>query len=166
MKKALLFTLCVFPLWAEAAFAALGPQAQPVTALFYPRQVQVTVEERLTPEALPGHGRGFLLVLPAAADPSSFGVTLDGLPAGAFSWLDPERDPLPQASAAHLPSALLSRTPATQPEEESDPDRRALLQTLASLQNKADSLAAELETLDLRIGIWRKNDEEDKALGA
>ncbi|MDR2076712.1 MAG: DUF4139 domain-containing protein [Desulfovibrio sp.] len=160
MKKTLLLALCAFPLCAGAAFAALRPPAQPASALFYPSQVQVTVEERLRPEALSGHGRGFLLVLPATADPSSFAVTLDNLPAGGFFWLDPEKDLRPRGSAAISPSR------ATRPEEESDPERRALLQTLVSLQDKADSLAAGLDTLDLRIRLWHGSDGEKETLKA
>jgi uncharacterized protein (TIGR02231 family) len=160
MKKILFAALCALPLWSGSAQALPESPAQPASALFSPDQIRLSVEERLRPETLPGLGRGFFVLLPAAAEQSSFAATADGSPVAAFSWLDPEKD-LP---APGLPS--FPRTPASRPEEENNPGRRALLQKLLALQDKADSLAADLETLDLRINLWRERGKEDQEVKA
>ncbi|MDR2161069.1 MAG: DUF4139 domain-containing protein [Desulfovibrio sp.] len=167
MKRILPSALCLIQLFAGAAFAAARPPARPVSALFYPNQVQATVEERLPPETIAGLGRGFLLTLPAAAGQASFSASVDGLPASGFSWPDPETDLPPQRAGA--PSGNLlpsSQTPATRPEEETDPDRRALLQTLVTLRDKTDALTANLDTLDLRLRLWRIRDKENSQIKA
>jgi uncharacterized protein (TIGR02231 family) len=159
MKRILFFAICVLPLWAGTAQAALRFPAQPISALFFIDQVQVAVEERLRPETLPGLGHGFLLVLPFTAEQSSFAATADDFPAAGFFWLDPKKDLPPDLS-------LFPRIRATKPEEESDPDRRALLRTMVAFQDKADSLDADLETLDLRIKLWRERKEEGERITA
>ncbi|MCC8194741.1 MAG: hypothetical protein LIP28_08875, partial [Deltaproteobacteria bacterium] len=69
------------------AFAAAVP-ATPTTALFYPNEVLLTVEEHRKPEIIPGNGPGLKIVLPSGAQQATFSATVNDTPAGSFYWLE------------------------------------------------------------------------------
>ena len=154
MKKILLaaFAVLLFPALAQAG---IRPPAEPVSALFYPNEVQVTVEERLAPEALPG-SRGFIVPLPVRAVQSSFSVTVNGSPAGSYYLLNREEDIL----ALEEPGAETDKPAppvriATRPEQESNPERRALLQSIADIRIEAEQYSADLNAANERLGRWK-----------
>ena len=66
MKRQIAFGLGCFLLLfsATAATAAHKLPSPPTAALLYPNEIYLTVEEKLSPEALPGKGRRLVIVLP------------------------------------------------------------------------------------------------------
>jgi|GEM_PF-1572314 len=130
--------------------------AQPGKAVFYPDEVEVTVEQHLAPEALPAGGTGFLLSLPPGVKRDSFLIAVGGLGAGGYYWLDEEeRDAL---------LARLSRMPvpgkATLPENEPSPERRALLEKLVPLDEEVAGKEGALASVQSRISLWEKSLEQ------
>jgi len=59
------FILSVLLLVCTPALAFNPSPGQPATAVFYPDEIEVSVEERLKIEELPAGGTGFLLALPS-----------------------------------------------------------------------------------------------------
>ena len=148
--------LSVLLLLCCRAYAFDPMPAQPDKAVFYPDEVEVTIERNLVPEALPAGGTGFLLSLPPGVKSNSFLIAVDGLGTGGYYWLDPEeRDAL---------LARLSRMPApgkaTLPENEPSPERRALLEKLVPLDEEVAGKEGALASVQSRISLWEKSLEQ------
>lgn len=137
---------------ASQAHAWNAQPSQPQSATFYPNEVQVTVEERLRPEPLPGGGTGFLLTLPQTTVGDSLMISINGSPAGTFFWLnEEERNALLKGpDAAGLPNK------AYLPENESDPKRKALLESCLRARGEVSRLRGEQQSLELRLELWRR----------
>ena len=145
--KKILFSLLLL-LGAIPVAQAQAP-AMPESVLFYPDMAQVTVVERLTPTTVAGR-RGLLLHLPGNAMDDGFSVTVAGEPAGPGIWYigaDPD-DEMPVA---------------VDPEDETNQERRALLQTLLDARREKGRLEGELATVVSRLKAWdeRKSPKEE-----
>ena len=79
--------LCAMLSDSPAFAAALG---QPKSVIFYPRAAQLTVEERLKPQDLPGGGKGVVLRLPIHADRQSFSLNLTDGQVSGLVWHEVE----------------------------------------------------------------------------
>ncbi|MDL2209512.1 DUF4139 domain-containing protein [Desulfovibrio sp. OttesenSCG-928-O18] len=149
MKRQLAFGLgCLLLLCGATASPAAQKQPSPPTsALFYPNEIYLTVEEKLTPETVSGKGRGLVIVLPSQADTASFSVSINDVAANSFYWLD---------DAAKKP-----KRPAplgyVSPNDEPDSERRALLLAIDAIREEMDSTSADLKAAEARIAMWQKN---------
>ncbi len=145
MKKILLPLL--FLLGAVPAAPAQSP-AMPESVLFYPDMAEVTVVERLAPTTVAGR-RGLLLHLPQNADARGFSVTVAGEPAGPGIWFtgaDPD-----------------NRKPAVvDPEDETDQERRALLQAILDGRREKIRLEGALAGVQARLGVWNDRNPPEK----
>lgn len=153
--RSALFVLACAALVSVATKTALAWNAvpsQPSTAIFYPGEVQVGVEEDLTPEALAAGGSGFMLVLPPGVERESFLVSVNGLPAGGYFWLDKEEREA--ALAARRSQPLPSG--AFLPENETSPERRALLEKYVALAQEAAQREGTLAATQARLELWQK----------
>ena len=141
------------PILAGTARAWNPTPSQPATAIFYPGEVQVEVEESLTPEALASGGSGFMLALPPGVDRDSFLISVNGAPAGGYFWLDREEREAALAArrAVPLPSG------AFLPENETSPERRALLEKYVALAEEAARREGALAATEARLDLWRKS---------
>ncbi len=102
MKHAFFLRLCLAALLLLPGVAAASDTpAQPVTALFYPDEVHLTVEERIKPEIIPGKGLGLKITLPSRAFRETFFATVNDAPANGFYWLEPAIKPIPLRNAAN-----------------------------------------------------------------
>ena len=177
MKKVLLSVFCFLFICPSIALAEIRQPAEPVSALFYPNEVQVTVEERLTPEPLP-NGKGFVLPLPMRAAPNSFSVTVDDSPAGSYYLLNREEDIVPLENPKAPPKLPISNETATRPDQENNPERKSLLQAIVDINVEMEQYNTEINAAQERVARWQnyKPSEEteftpadqialDKALG-
>lgn len=127
--------------------------AQPARAVFYPDEIEITAEERLKPEELPAGGTGFLLTLPPGVKPDSFLLSIDGVSAGGYYWLDKDaRAPL-FSRAGRIPASGR----AALPENEPSPERRALLEKLIPLDEEVAGKQGTLAAVLARIALWEKS---------
>lgn len=134
------------------AAGALNLQpSQPVKAVFYPDEVEVSVEEVRRAETVPGLGTGLLIPLPSGVVPGSVQMMLDGKIAGGWSRLTTEQALMIGAPAGNR--ALL-------PEDESNPARRALLEKVGVLAAELGRLEGEVASLEARIALWGKTLEK------
>lgn len=85
ISAACLISLLPMALSASCAFAAVS---SPKSVVFYPRAAQLTVEERITPQNLPGGGKGMVITLPAHANRQSFSLVLTGGQVSGTVWRD------------------------------------------------------------------------------
>lgn len=148
---ALLLLACAAIILPEdRALAWNASPSQPTSAIFYPGEVQVEVEERLEPEPLPAGGSGFILALPANAQPDSFLISIDASPAGGYFWPDKdESDALLRSKIASMPGD------AFLPESENSPERRALLEKYTALAEESARKEGELAATEARLELWR-----------
>lgn len=147
----LAFACCAFTLFSGSALATDEP-APPVSALFYPNEIYLTVEERLVPEPVDGKSAGLRIVLPAAAVRPSFSATVDGSPANSFYWLDASVKPAPQ----------FRPLPGDAPKDPADPRRTAVLETIKTIQGAIDEKNASLNARQTRLNLWQKVDPKDE----
>ena len=154
LRSALFVLVCaaLVPVVTKTALAWNPVPSQPGTAIFYPGEVQVGVEEDLTPEALAGGGSGFMLVLPPGVERESFLVSVNGLPAGGYFWLNKEEREA--ALAARRSQPLPSG--AFLPENETSPERRALLEKYVALAQEAAQREGSLAATQARLELWQK----------
>lgn len=143
---------CLFAACTAAKAWSPDP-SQPAAAVFYPDEVQVTVEERLTPEALPSGGTGFLLAIPAGARADTFLISLDGAFAGGYYWLPEEERNAALAGRTNRP--VPGSGPL--PEHEPSPERRALLEAVTPLQDEMARRIGELAGVEARLALWEKS---------
>jgi uncharacterized protein (TIGR02231 family) len=124
--------------------------------VFYPDEARLTVARRVRPVTLPSGNQVLLIALPVGAAPESFSLSVDGAPAQGYYWPDEdERDKLlalcpDKAASSH---ALL-------PENESSPERKALLDALVPLAEDSARKEGELAAAEARLALWRKSLEE------
>ena len=154
LRSALLLLACVVfaSIQAGTALAWNPTPSQPASAIFYPGEVQVEVEEGLAPEALSSGGSGFMLVLPPGADRASFLISVDGSPAGGYFWLDKEEREAALAARRALPLP----SGAFLPENETSPERRALLEKYVALSEEAAQREGSLAATEARLELWQK----------
>lgn len=159
----LLAGLCLVPAFSATAW---NPDpSQPVAAIFYPDEVQVTVEENLAPETLPSGGTGFLLAIPAGVRPDTFLLSIDGVPGGGHYWLPREERDAALAARRNQPVP----GQGTLPENEPSPERRALLEKLVVLAEEFSRAEGELAGAEARLTLWRRSlnrFEQDRASGS
>lgn len=127
-----------------------GP-AQPLKVVFYPDEIEITVEEKLAPEELPSGGNGFLLALPAKAKSDSLLISINGTSAGGYFWLDPEQIERVASRSSQAPGK------GTLPENEPSPERRALLERLILLDTEVAEKRGALTAAASRITLWEKS---------
>lgn len=158
MKIVLVFSLglCLLPVFSGAALASSKMPSPPSSALFYPNEIHLTVEERLIPESLPGKGRGLVVVLPATAYQSSFSVTVNDQPVNGFYWREDVEQPVPLLFNAATPSDDAATFGAEGAE------RRALLGAIASIQEEIDKTIAALNVTNARMELWKSNKPSEK----
>ena len=157
MKRRILAGLClVFALPALAQAAAVRAPAEPVSALFYPNEVQVTVEERLVPDAMLGN-KGFVLSLPVRARTDTFSVTINDDPADSYYFLNREEDILNLTGEAGTATAatLPPDRKATRPEQETNPKRKAILQSIVDIHVEIEKHGAVINAAQERIARWK-----------
>ena len=94
-----------------------------------------------------------MLSLPPGADRASFLLSINGSPAGGYFWLDKdERDAaLAARKGVPLPSNALL------PENETSPERRALLEKYVALAEEAAQREGALAATDARLALWEKS---------
>jgi uncharacterized protein (TIGR02231 family) len=145
---ALLLLLSALP-----AHAFSPDPAQPAEAFFYPDEARLSVTENLQIEILPSGATGFILVLPAEADPHSFTLRIDGVP--AQSVYRPDEKEAESLLAPHGLSAAEHR--ASLPAKEQSPERRALLENLAALEKEKALAEGASAAAEARLALLRKS---------
>ena len=148
--------------------------AQPDAVFFYPGEARLKVLEKLAPLPLPSGQFGFVLVLPANADRSTFSVSVDGRPAAGFYVLEDKetRVSSPYQAGSGQPRIILpGRESVMDPASEPLPERRAILEKLvplkAAVAEKNGQLAAveaQLELLKNHMAPNKENPLPPKAL--
>lgn len=124
----------------------------PASALFYPDEVAVTVEDRAAPEALPFGGKGFIIPVPSSVKQNTFLLSIGDVPAGGWFWLTPEqRDTLlaEKGKPRFWGKAAL-------PENEPDPERKTLLHALAEHEEELARINGEITGVDARLALLKK----------
>ncbi|MCL1939774.1 MAG: DUF4139 domain-containing protein [Desulfovibrionaceae bacterium] len=145
--------LSILLLCCTQALAFNPAPAEPAKAVFYPDEIEISVEGQQRLEELPAGGTGFLLALPAWVKPESFLVSVNGVSAGGYYWLDKDdRDAL-FARARKLPAP----GKGTLPENEPSPERRALLEKLIPLDEEVAAKEGALAAAQARIDLWEKS---------
>lgn len=125
--------LILFPYNALAAARATVP---PSSVLFYPGEAQLTVEEKIAPESIPGKGRGLVITLPPNAKTGTFSATVDDKPANGFYWLDED-----------------DKSRARSSDQEPSEERRALLRDMEQLQEAYEKKGADIKVAQSRINL-------------
>ena len=148
-----LFSLCLGLGFTLPAGAWNPAPSQPAVAVFYPDEIQITVEESLSPETLPAGGTGFLLSVPAWVRHDSFLAAVNGLSAGGYYWLTREERDAALAARKNLPVP----GKGSLPENEPSPERRALLEKLLPLTEECARLEGELAGAEARLLLWQKS---------
>ena len=158
-----LFALAVLclPQGLAAAEAAAQAPSQPVSALFYPGEAKLTVNEVLSPELLQDGSFGFVISLPATVSRGSFSATLEGKPAAGIYWQEEEDRsirPLNMFSRGNLPNLPFeeqrgSLNPATEP----SPERRALLEKLLPLRVAVTEKIGLVASIEARMRLLKDN---------
>lgn len=143
--------LCLLATSAGSPAAAFAfPPAQPEAAVFYPEEVQMTVEELLVPQQFPS-GSGFLLTLPPDVRPETFFLTIDGVPAAESFHLEEEaREEFLKDMGRPAPGG------AFLPENETSPERRALLEKVLKAAEEQAAKQGEGYALEQRLVLWRQ----------
>ncbi len=140
-----------------AAITAPAPAArpsQPTSVLFYPDEVQVTVEETLKPQPLPGGGLGFILTLPAGSARDTFSVTVAGASVPGTYWQDDEDRPTGFFGGFSGNIVLPPSRNTLVPAEEPLPERRALLQLRVNLKDEQAKIQGNLDAIKWRMRLW------------
>lgn len=137
MAATCLLSLLPLALGASCAFAAVS---SPKSVVFYPRAAQLTVEERVTPQNLPGGGKGMVITLPAHADKQSFSLVLTGGQVSGTVWRDVVVDDAalqkPEPGKSTPRAALLAELRAARAE-------KAQMDALVAVSQKRIELLAE-----------------------
>ena len=156
VRSVLLIVVCamIVPNLSETALAWNPKPSQPTSAVSYPGEVQVTVDESLTPEILASGGSGFMLVLPLHIDRRTFFISISDSPAsgGGFFWLDKEE----REAALAARGAVRPPSRAILPENETSPERRALPEKYVSLAEEVAQREGELAATKTRPELWQK----------
>ncbi|MDR1684896.1 MAG: DUF4139 domain-containing protein [Desulfovibrio sp.] len=138
---------------ATTAPAFAPDPAQPAEAVFYPDEARLTVSQNLEAEKLPSGATGFVLVLPAGADPDSFMLRIDGVPAQSIYRPDEqEAESLLGPLGRHV-----SPFTAALPDRESSPERRALLEKVVALETEQARARGAAAAAEARLALLRKS---------
>ena len=164
MKRLAYFALFLSITLFKVSIAVAAPSLPiaPVSALFYPNEVYLTVEGKLTPQDIPGHGRGLKVVLPPQASRETFSVTVDDVPANSFYWLEQKGRAKDSLRKNRVGNVTVYSVPTL--EQEKDPARREMLAAIASLQEEADKIEASLQSTETRIALWQGTRPKEKDL--
>lgn len=144
---------------AHAAMAEAPCNAvpsQPYKVFFYPDEAQVEVEESLSPVTLPSGENGFLIPLPSQAKRDSFLVSVDGTPAQGYYWLDEKERDAALFACRNIPLP----NGAVLPENETSPERKAILEKIAPLAEELALTEGRLAAAEARLTLWKKTLEE------
>lgn len=115
---------------APSASTAEPLPAAPGSVVLYPRSARVTVEDRVSVEAMLGGGQAFRLALPAGADPATLSVTIPGNGVASIS--------VREADATESPRVARLRA------------------ELAGLRREAASVAGSIAATEARMALWSK----------
>lgn len=148
----LLSALLLAGSFPAAAFSCNTYPSQPASAVFYPDEVQLTVEESLEPVTLPSGRKGLVISLPSGAMRDSFMLSVGGVPAQGYYW--PERDEREAVLAlcGKQPVPNFSRLP----ENETSVQRKALLEKLVPLAEDVARKEGALRATQSRLELWQK----------
>lgn len=160
MKRIVFLGLCcgLFLLAPGGAEAYTRPISSPTAVLFYPNEVHVTVEEKLTPEPIPHKGQGLVIVLPHSADKASFSVSLNGKQADSFYWLNTadflqvKSEPGGKVTTEKL---LVAVGGTAQQEDKETAERRSLRTAVETLRGEIEAKAAGLAATEARLKLWQ-----------
>lgn len=131
---------------ANTAQAASKLPAAPVSALFYPNEILLTVEENITPAFVPDKGKALCITLPQG-NVQNFSAIVNGAPATSFYWIEnPENE-----------HALTSSL-------ENDPDRKALLLTKETVETELNQKQAAIKTAETRLVLWEQRQPRKEPL--
>lgn len=149
--------LTIWPILGTLLFvpvaAASETPAAPVSALFYPDEIHLTVEDRLAPTVIPGKGAGLRIVLPAEATRNSFSISVNEVPANSFYWLDKQPEAVP----------LFSNGDRNEAEENSiEAKRQPLLDAITEIEEGLDARKAASKARKARISLWENLDTGDE----
>ena len=132
--------VCVFAFSLCAVQIAFAGMAAPQSVVFYPNSALLTVEERVTPQDLPGGGKGVILTLPMRANIASFMLTLSSGQVAGISWKE------------ELVAEQRNTGDAASP-------RSLALQELADARLQQDSIKAAVAVGKKRIALLSKGNE-------
>ncbi|CAK7036621.1 MAG: hypothetical protein DELT_00593 [Desulfovibrio sp.] len=140
MKKTsvCLCALLVFLAFASFAYAVPKAPAAPVSALFYPNEILLTVEEKIAPTPVQGKGKSLCIVLPQG-NVQNFSATVNGAPVAAFHRLENE-----------------TADTATTSAQENDQERKALLLAVENLETERYVKEAAIKTAETRLALWQQ----------
>ena len=130
--------------------------SQPQKAYFYPDEAQLEVEETLSPIILPSGEAGFLVPVPARIQRDSFLISVDGVPAQGYYWLEEKDRDAALFACRNVPRP----SGAMLPENELSPARRALLEKIPPLAREAALAEGTLAAVESRLALWAKTLEE------
>lgn len=129
-------TLAAFLFFPGIATAMAEP-ALPTSVLFYPDEVQLTVEERIAPKPVTGKGKALHIVLPSDASPNTFSAMVNQAPANSFYWLDQQTD-----------------GETGEGKDETGSERQALLDAIRTITVEIDDKNAVIKAGEARLALW------------
>ncbi len=122
-----------------------GMPTAPKSVLFYPNEVQLTVQEKATPQRLPDGTWGVSFLVPQNADKLSFFAYQNSNPVSGFFWLE---DIMPEATfASFMQRPML-------PEQEAIPERKGLLQAIVTIQNEIAKVQGTMTSIERQLAVW------------
>lgn len=145
MKKIFL-SWCALLLLCSTAHAASKLPAAPVSALFYPNEIALTVEENIAPTFVPGKGKALCVTLPQG-NVHNFSAMVNGAPATSFYWIE----------NSGKERALISA-------QESNPARKELLATKEALETERDQKQAAIKAAETRLALWQQRQPRKEPL--
>lgn len=145
MKKTFL-SICVFLLLAGTVHAASKLPAAPVSALFYPNEIALTVEENIASTFVPGKGKALCITLPQG-NVHNFSAMVNGVPATSFYLIENPEEEHAVTSA-----------------RENNPDRKALLLAKETLEAERDQKQAAIKSAETRLALWQQKQPRKEPL--
>lgn len=151
ITTSLLSVLFLLVLFSGFGYCA-GTPDRPDKALFYPDEVQLSVSVEAEALALPSGGHGFVVALPEGALADTFMLSIDDMPAQGYYW--------PGKTEKEAILALLGKQVpnfAGLPENERNPERRALLEKQLPLAAEAARAEGDLKATQMRLNLLKKS---------
>jgi hypothetical protein len=154
-----LFCLAPVGIAAQSGLASLTlePPLKPDSLTFYIGEASASLSRTLPVTTLPDGSRAVRLALPGNVNKQSVQVTMNGLPVSSLTWearpdwstsaLESSRS----SAAKHPWQNYLTRTP----DKESNPERKALLETLASLEAEESRHLGNIAAAEAAIALWK-----------
>ena len=153
-----LFCLAPVGIAAQTGLAplTLEPPLKPDSLTFSIGEASASLSRTLPVTTLPDGSRAVRLALPGNVNKQSVQVTMNGQPVSSITW---EARPdwstyaleSSQTAAKHPWQNYLTRTPAV----ETNPERKALLETLAALGAEESRLLGNIAAAEAAIALWK-----------